>query len=169
MAAAASLGPALANPERALQMREKALGPDHADVASTLHSLGTAKAQAGQAQEAVLLLRRAVGILERAVGANHPDVATVLVALADAELRIGATEAVAHAERAAAIRTTDGSIEVADRGEAEFLVARALAKRGERARATVMAALARATYARAETENQAKIAEIDAWLKKPGR
>ena len=115
------------------------------------------------------LLRRSVAILERAVGANHPDVATVLVALVEAELLTGAAEAVEHAERAAAIRTTDASTEIKDRGEAEFLTARALARRGERARAAAMASLARATYARAESENQAKIAEIDAWLKKQGR
>ena len=167
-AAAGFLAPALAKLGRALKIREKALGPDHPDVAATLLNLGTTLALAGRPQDATPPLRRAAVILEAALGQGHPDVATVLVALAEAELQTGAAEASAHAERAAAIRTADPTIEAKDRAEAEFLVARALLRR-ERPRALAMAALARASYAGAGGDNQAKIAEIDAWLKKQGR
>jgi tetratricopeptide (TPR) repeat protein len=167
MAAAGFLPQALDALGRALSIREKALGPDHPDTASTLLSLGEATAKAGRPKDALPLLRRAVEILERALGSTHPDVATALVSLVRVELDTDAPGAAGHAERALGIRMADAGATQPDRAEAQFLLARALVSR-ERARALPLATLARATYALTESENQASIAEIDAWLKRQG-
>ena len=68
--------------ERALAIREKALSPDHLDVAHSLNGLADLyKAQADHARAEPLYLR-ALAIRERALGPAHPDVATTLNNLA---------------------------------------------------------------------------------------
>ncbi|NKQ37637.1 MAG: tetratricopeptide repeat protein [Chloroflexi bacterium] len=68
--------PAVARPylERALTIREKALGPDHPSVARDLNNLGTLLQAAGDLAAARPFLERALAILEAAVP-NHPNTA----------------------------------------------------------------------------------------------
>ena len=61
--------------KRALAIREKALGPDHPDVASTLNNLAERLRDQGKYAEAEGLYKRALAIREKALGADHPDVA----------------------------------------------------------------------------------------------
>ena len=68
--------------KRALGIREKALGPEHRDVASSLNNLAGLYRTQGRNGEADPLLRRALGILEKALGPEHPDVALSLNNLA---------------------------------------------------------------------------------------
>ena len=86
--------------ERALAIRERALGPDHPDVATTLDSLGRLHQDLGQALErhgliilsqeyqkeeyskALSLYQRALAIRQQALFPNHPNVATSLTNLA---------------------------------------------------------------------------------------
>jgi tetratricopeptide (TPR) repeat protein len=57
---------------------EKALGPEHPDVANGLHNLAALYVTQGQYAEAEPLLQRALAIREKALGPEHPDVANSL-------------------------------------------------------------------------------------------
>ena len=60
-----------------LAIREKALGPDHPDVAQSLNNLAELYQAQGRYAEAEPLYKRALAIREKALGPDHPDVATV--------------------------------------------------------------------------------------------
>ena len=68
--------------ERALAIREKALGPNHPDVAESLNNLAVLYRDKGQQPQAEALHKRALAIREKAFGPDHPDVATSLNNLA---------------------------------------------------------------------------------------
>ncbi len=61
---------------------EKALGPNHPDVAGDLNNLAVLYYTQGQYAQAEPLFKRALAIDEKALGPNHPDVATDLENLA---------------------------------------------------------------------------------------
>ena len=60
--------------ERALAIREKALGASHPDVGQTLNNLANVYRDQGKYAEAEGLFKRALMIREQALGPNHPDV-----------------------------------------------------------------------------------------------
>jgi len=64
--------------ERALEIREKTLGPDEPPVAESLHALAVLYEDTGNYAKAEPLFRRALGIREKALGPDHPDVAESL-------------------------------------------------------------------------------------------
>ena len=68
--------------KRALAIREKALGPEHPDVATSLNNLATLYDTLGDYAKAEPLYKRALAIREKALGPEHPDVATSLNNLA---------------------------------------------------------------------------------------
>ena len=68
--------------QQVLAMREKALGPDHPDVAGSLNNLAELYNEQGRYAEAEPLYKRALAIRERALGPDHPDVAQALNNLA---------------------------------------------------------------------------------------
>ena len=68
--------------QRALKIDEKALGPEHPDVARDLNNLAELYREQGKYAEAEPLYRRALKIDEKALGPEHPDVATDLNNLA---------------------------------------------------------------------------------------
>jgi serine/threonine-protein kinase len=91
--------------ERALALREKVLGPDHPDVASTLNNLGLALQAMGDFQEAVATQERALALRERVLGPDHPDVAQSLSNLGFAlDVTGDYARSVAIHERALALR-----------------------------------------------------------------
>jgi CHAT domain-containing protein/Tfp pilus assembly protein PilF len=67
---------------QALELREKALGPDHPDVAQALNNLAALLHEKGDYEGAEPLCRRALAIREKALGPDHPDVALSLNNLA---------------------------------------------------------------------------------------
>jgi tetratricopeptide (TPR) repeat protein len=75
---AEGLFPDLPRPFKALAIREKALGPEHPDVAASLNSLAELYQAQGQYAKAEPLYDRALAILEGALGPEHPNVATCL-------------------------------------------------------------------------------------------
>jgi tetratricopeptide (TPR) repeat protein len=75
-------GEAVPVAERALALREKALGPMHPDVAEILNNLALLHKQQGAYGRAEPLLIRALDIREKGLGPMHPDVATGLFNLA---------------------------------------------------------------------------------------
>ncbi len=68
--------------ERALAIREKALGPGQPDVTTSLDNLAVLYYAQGRYAEAEPLYQRALAIRERALGAEHADVTTSLSNLA---------------------------------------------------------------------------------------
>ena len=68
--------------KRALAISEKALGPEHPDVAQSLNNLAALYATQGQYAQAEPLYKRALAIREKALGPEHPDVAISLNNLA---------------------------------------------------------------------------------------
>jgi tetratricopeptide (TPR) repeat protein/DNA-binding XRE family transcriptional regulator len=68
--------------QRALDLREHTLGPDHPDVAGSLNSLAALYYVLGRYEEALPLFERALAIRERVLESPHPDVAESLNNLA---------------------------------------------------------------------------------------
>jgi tetratricopeptide (TPR) repeat protein len=68
--------------QQALAIDEKALGPDHPDVATDLNNLAELYRNQGRYAEAEPLLKRALAIREKALGPDHSDVAGSLNNLA---------------------------------------------------------------------------------------
>ena len=60
--------------KRALEVREKSLGPDHPNVAISLNNLAVIYSNQGKHWEAELIHKRALKILEKALGPDHPNV-----------------------------------------------------------------------------------------------
>ncbi|MBE9005109.1 tetratricopeptide repeat protein [Fortiea sp. LEGE XX443] len=69
--------------ERALAIREKVLGKEHPDVASSLNNLALLYDSQGNYQQAEPLYLRSLAILEKVLGKEHPDVASSLNNLAE--------------------------------------------------------------------------------------
>jgi CHAT domain-containing protein/Tfp pilus assembly protein PilF len=64
--------------ERALALREKLLGPNHADVGNTINNLAMLSWREGDLQKTEQSLLRALAIAERSHGPTHPQVGDVL-------------------------------------------------------------------------------------------
>src|SRR5262249_57812208 len=64
--------------ERALEIREKRLGPDHPDVSQAISGLATLHYYKGEDSKAEPLYQRALAIKEKSLGPEHPDVAQSL-------------------------------------------------------------------------------------------
>jgi tetratricopeptide (TPR) repeat protein len=64
--------------ERSLAIREKALGPDHRDVAASLRGLASVQVERGDYARAEPLMRRSLAISEKALPPDHPALAVVL-------------------------------------------------------------------------------------------
>ena len=69
--------------QRSLAIREKALGPDHPDVAATLNNLALLYRTQGAYTETAPLYQRSLAIWEKALGTDHPNLATGLNNLAE--------------------------------------------------------------------------------------
>jgi eukaryotic-like serine/threonine-protein kinase len=103
--ATGSYAEAAALHERALAIRERALGPEHPDVAASLNNLAIVHQVTGSYAEAKALHERALAIKEQALGPDHPDVASSVANLAEVHRVTGSyADAKALHERALAIR-----------------------------------------------------------------
>ncbi|MFE5038732.1 tetratricopeptide repeat protein, partial [Streptomyces sp. NPDC056683] len=90
--------------ERALDVTEAALGPDHPDTALRLNNLASTLSDLGRHAEALPLAERALAITEAALGPDHPTTAIQLGNLATTLSDLGRhAEALPLAERALAI------------------------------------------------------------------
>ena len=69
---------ALVVAKKALEVAEKAKGPNHRDVAQSLSILAWLYYTQGQYAQAEPLFKRSLAIDEKALGPDHPDVATSL-------------------------------------------------------------------------------------------
>jgi CHAT domain-containing protein/Tfp pilus assembly protein PilF len=75
-------GQAIPLAERALKLREKALGAEHPDTATSLNNLAELYKDKGDYARAEPLYRRALAIYEKMLGAEHPNTAILLNNLA---------------------------------------------------------------------------------------
>jgi CHAT domain-containing protein/Tfp pilus assembly protein PilF len=94
---------------------EKAFGPQHPDVAASLHNLAILYKEQGKYREAEPLYQRALRIKERILGPEHPSVADSLNSMATLDWKRGKyAEAEPLYERALAIRETVLGLQHAD-------------------------------------------------------
>ena len=68
--------------QRALKIREKALGPEHPDTAASLNNLAALYWAMAAYDQALPLYQRALKIREKALGPEHPDTSVSLNNLA---------------------------------------------------------------------------------------
>lgn len=61
-------------PLQVLDIREKSLHPNHAEVAASLNNLAVLLKTMGNFDEAEQLYHRSIAIKEKALGQNHPQV-----------------------------------------------------------------------------------------------
>ena len=64
--------------KRSLAIREKSLGPNHPDVANSLHNLAELYVTLGDYAMAESFCTRSLVIKEKALGPEHPHVATYI-------------------------------------------------------------------------------------------
>ncbi len=76
-------GDAIPLAKEVLAMWEKALGPEHPNVASSLNNLALIYSSAGDYRSAEPLFKRALAISEKTLGPEHPDVALSMNNLAE--------------------------------------------------------------------------------------
>ena len=62
--------------QKALAVREKALGPDHPSTATSYNNLGYVYRSMGDYPRALELYQKALAVCEKALGPDHPDTAT---------------------------------------------------------------------------------------------
>jgi class 3 adenylate cyclase len=67
--------------DRALAIRQHALGPNHPDVAKTLLELALLRTDQGRGDEAVVIFERALAIKERTLTADHPELEEISSAM----------------------------------------------------------------------------------------
>jgi tetratricopeptide (TPR) repeat protein len=77
--------------ERAIQMYERALGPEHPKVGLPVHDLGLLELEAGNYDRALALFARSLALHEK-LGAEHNSVGWVLSDTADALVKAGRPE-----------------------------------------------------------------------------
>jgi tetratricopeptide (TPR) repeat protein len=101
---------ALAWSQRALQIRENVLGPDHALVGQALNALGLISSVLPECEsQVVAYFEKAIAVYEQASGVQSVNVAVCLENLVDLERRRGHSEqAVALCERALLSREKSG-------------------------------------------------------------
>jgi CHAT domain-containing protein/Tfp pilus assembly protein PilF len=91
--------------ERALEIRERVLGPDHPEVAAAINGLGVLYRQKGEYPKSEQLTRQALEMREKALGPDHPLVADSLNNLAILHSELGDyAKAEALFRRALAVR-----------------------------------------------------------------
>jgi tetratricopeptide (TPR) repeat protein len=99
--------PAKAEPlyKRSLEIREKALGPNHFEIGNTCYNWANFYIGHGDGVHAEPLLKRALAVYERSLPPDHPNVAMVLNGLAGLLIDKGnVDEAEPYARRALAIQ-----------------------------------------------------------------
>jgi CHAT domain-containing protein/Tfp pilus assembly protein PilF len=90
--------------QRALEIREKAFGPVHVEVANSVRNLATTYVNLGALEKAATLYERALAIHQAQLGDDHPLVATSLSELGNLlRIRGQYVEAVERLEQALAI------------------------------------------------------------------
>jgi tetratricopeptide (TPR) repeat protein len=155
--------------ERALAIREQALGPGHPDVAQSLNSLANVHLAVGAHATARAMYESAISIREQALGPRHPKVGASLSNLAAVHLaEKKPQDALPLLERAVSIFDLHEDVQTGE-SHAHFNLARALVATGaDRARALAEAGKSRDGFREAGEAGEAgeanMLIEIDQFL-----
>ena len=117
--------------ERALQIRERAQGPDHPDLQWVLRPYGGVYRRLGDVDRALEIFNRALEITERAFGPNHIDVARSLGTIAYTIYKTNPEEARRLYQRALAIRRSTYGDNHRETGVAVYALACIAARQGD--------------------------------------
>lgn len=148
----------------ALRLWQRSAASDSLRIAEARSNLGEALAQAGRDDEAAAHLQAALDTMASQLPEGHPDLAYPLLGLAQLEHRRGdAAAAVAHAERALAIREAHDN-DPPELARTRWLLARVLTDLDQRERAQAAAVRAREGFAALGPAFAADVAAIDAWM-----
>ncbi|WP_224250060.1 tetratricopeptide repeat protein [Hyalangium gracile] len=113
----------LASLQRALQLVERSLGPDHVRRANILGNMGNAYRQEGQFEDSVRVYTQAIEIRERLSGPTHPIVGYLYYGRAQSRLRLEDFEkAEADAKRSLEIHIAARGPEHPETGDAYDVV-----------------------------------------------
>ncbi len=100
---------------QALDLRRRALGPNHPTVSEVLQSIGLAEASLGRPEQAISYFREALDIRRRVLGDTHPEVLSTFLRLVGVtpavdtdQALIAAADAIIAAHRATLPRTAPG-------------------------------------------------------------
>ena len=151
--------------QRALEINERAFGPDDFEVAYDLAALGDVAYEEAKYEEARGYQDRALAIFERVVGPSNPEVAGVLCHRARTLVAVGeSSQAVVDAERALGMGIDDRLLLLAT---CRFVLASALweapdGQGRDRARAREFALLAR------DFANESGDPRVENWLRNHG-
>ena len=121
---------------RALTVRRRQYGDDHADVAATLRHLSSVLRQRNRGEEAMQAAREAVAIQRRVLGPKHPEVAFTLSSMGG--VAKNATEAESLYRAALEIQRAAFGPEHLEVATANFWLANALRNRGANAEAEAL-------------------------------
>ena len=83
-------------------IRDRALGPDHPDVAGSLNNLASLYRAQGRYAQAEPLYQRSLAIVDKALGPDHPHVAANLENMAVLYRKTGRDKAAEDLEQSAA-------------------------------------------------------------------
>ena len=156
--------------QRALSIREKVLGPEHAEVGDTLVDLAEIQRATGAYADAEALYARALAILEKALSPEHPKVARALLGLAEvARAQHRPADAVPLAQRAVEVQEQSG-VAANDLAQGRFVLAQALWESPEgngrdRTRAVTLAEQARDALQELGKGGVELLAKTEAWLR----
>jgi tetratricopeptide (TPR) repeat protein len=155
--------------ERAIEIREANVGPEHVTVSLGLHNLAEALRRQGRPKEAIVSFERALAIKEGHYEAGHGSIALTLTGLGRARLDAGDTRGALDAlTRALEIRRARAAgTAPEDLAEVLFAVATALDLAGEARDGLEPGALAHEAQTLFERAGPAYVgerAEVGAWL-----
>ncbi len=119
------LANALTHARSSLALHEKALGPEHPDVAASLNNLGILLAETGEYQQAKEYYQRSLAIYGKVLGAGHPTIAQILNNLSISLLGLGEPD-LALQYRQQALKILENAL-----GSNHPAVARALSNLGQ--------------------------------------
>ena len=154
---------ALACYQRALEIFEASLGPEHPAVATSHNNIATALRNQKKYSDSLAPYRRALQIHERALGPEHPTVAYPLHGLGLSLLGLGdLAGARANLERAVALRERTG--EPAKLAGSRFGLAKALWASDARSDALVLARAASEGLRDAGAGSEKELAAVELWL-----
>ena len=148
----------------AADLMRRRLGSDHPSVLLARGNLGDLLLKQGRVAEAEVELRAAIEGGDIAYGADHELPSLWRTVLAEAITASQPNEALSIAEAAWAARLRQPTATAAMLGETAFVLAQALWRTGDRARARTLAETARSHFAAGEGDERRRIAAVDAWL-----
>ncbi|HEY1816097.1 MAG TPA: serine/threonine-protein kinase [Kofleriaceae bacterium] len=150
---------------RAAAIFEKAYGATSDEVAVTMINLGEARRAENRLDDAERAYDRARDAIREHHGDDHPMLAHVWNGLGETELARGKNDAaIPLLERAVAMRQHDQG-DATDLAESQFALARALPA-ADHVRAVQLATAARDVYKSSGPGYAARLAAVDAWLRK---